>query len=243
MEGLAQGAGADLSAGSKRQGQLLFQRVPRGQTHQTAASAPSSEGRPHGEPRAQGQSPGPDPDAEGDTEATRCKRPPAQPLLDEAKSHGSERPGPPGSAGQGAGRPGTWPPVAWGRRSLPGWGRRARLTDGDSCRPRSPPDRAPLSRWAPGGPIRHGPPRPQVHPAIPLIPPPASSQRSGRLDAFSEFPGTAPSSSNSSPLAPSRHGKGPPLPRHMLCLGPLGGGAAGRPAAVRCGGAKEKSPD
>lgn len=55
MEGLARGAGADLSAGSKRQGQLLFQRVPRAQTHQTAASAPSSEGRPHGGPTLQGQ--------------------------------------------------------------------------------------------------------------------------------------------------------------------------------------------
>ena len=55
MEGLAQGAGADLSTSSKRQGQLLFQRVPRGQTHQTAASAPSSKGRPRRGPRLQGQ--------------------------------------------------------------------------------------------------------------------------------------------------------------------------------------------
>ena len=74
-----------------------------------------------------------------------------------------------------------------------------------------------LVMLGPGGPIRHGPPRPRVHPAIPLIPLPASSQRSGRLDAFSKFPGAAPSSSNSSPLAPSPPWeKAATVPTHAL---------------------------
>lgn len=96
------------------------------------------------------------------------------------------------------------------------------------------------------GPQRPHPSRPTqapVHPEIPLIPPPASSQRAGPLDAFSKFPGTAPFLLEflaPRPIPAMGKGRHHPAQTHALSWA-LGGGSA--PAAVRCGGAKEESPD
>lgn len=104
----------------------------------------------------------------------------------------------------GAARAGAWAPSSLGSKVFAymwreGW------ADGWGQLPARPLHRTglPCQAGPPAAPSVTAHPGPQVHPAIPLIPPPASSQRSGRLDAFSKFPGTAPSSSNSSPLAPS----------------------------------------
>lgn len=100
-------------------------------------------------------------------------------------------------------------------------------------------------------PLEPRPPHPSwptqdcVHPLLLLIPRPASSQCSKQLDTFSKFSGHCCFLLKflAAPSAPPCHGKGRSA-RTLARLGPGRGRSSWPgPAAVRCGGAKEKSPD
>ena len=65
----------------------------------------------------------------------------------------------------------------------------------------------------------------RVHPPLLLIPPPASSQCSEQLDAFSKFSGHCCFLLKFlTPLTPSPPWEKPVMPGHLLCLGPGGRG-------------------
>lgn len=60
---------------------------------------------------------------------------------------------------------------------------------GTAARPAPPPDRAPLSRWAPGGPIRHGPPRPPSPSCYSANPPAGFFPTLGAVGCIFQIPG------------------------------------------------------